>query len=139
MSDNAPSIPTPSVIPYLFYADLPEITSFLTEAFGLVRHAVHTDSSGSWVNVELRLGEQFLMLSPSHPEMGLTSPKNLPANHALVLVYLDDVDTHHAQATRAGAEIWYEPQDMPYGQREYGALDPEGGRWTFAALRPAGT
>ena len=30
-----------------------------------------------------------------------------------------------------GAEIAHEPADMPYGVREYGVRDPEGGLWSF--------
>ncbi len=49
------------------------------------------------------------------------------------MIRVDDVDTHYAQARASGARIESEPQDMPYGQREYGARDPEGHRWWFAA------
>ena len=33
----------------------------------------------------------------------------------------------------AGARIDSAPVDQPYGQREYGARDPEGHRWWFSA------
>ena len=49
------------------------------------------------------------------------------------MIRVDDVDTPDAQARASGAGIQGEPQDMPYGQLEYGARDPEGHSWWFAA------
>ncbi|MEX1009225.1 MAG: VOC family protein [Acidimicrobiia bacterium] len=46
-------------------------------------------------------------------------------------VSVDDVDTHYARATAAGADVEGEPVDQPYGVRSYGALDPEGHQWWF--------
>ena len=65
-------------------------------------------------------------------EHGLASPRSLPAVSGGVVVIVDDVDAHHEHARRAGAVIEREPTDQPYGQREYSARDPEGGRWYFA-------
>ena len=48
-------------------------------------------------------------------------------------VRVDDVDAHYARARAAGASIDGEPQDMPYGLREYGARDLEGHRWWFSS------
>jgi uncharacterized glyoxalase superfamily protein PhnB len=46
-------------------------------------------------------------------------------------VDVDDVDAHFERRVAAGADIAYEPTDMPYGVREYGARDSEGGLWSF--------
>lgn len=131
MSDE---IPTPSVIPYLLYDDPGRIRDFLVDAFGFTAVSSHKDPDGVVSNIELRLGDKFLMLSRARADMGMSSPAKLPAVHAGVLVYVQDVDTHFSQARSAGADIWYEPRDMPYGQREYGARDPENGFWSFATL-----
>jgi uncharacterized glyoxalase superfamily protein PhnB len=48
-----------------------------------------------------------------------------------VFVLVDDLDTHHAQAVRAGARILREPQEPGIGFRIYTAEDPEGHRWMF--------
>jgi uncharacterized glyoxalase superfamily protein PhnB len=42
------------------------------------------------------------------------------------------VDKHFEQAKAAGATITQEPEDQAYGDRTYGADDPEGHSWTFA-------
>jgi uncharacterized glyoxalase superfamily protein PhnB len=52
-------------------------------------------------------------------------------------VHVDDVDAHYESACAAGAKIETEPQNQPYGQREYGVRDPEGHRWWFATPGPA--
>ena len=131
MSDR---LPTPSVIPYLLYDDPARVRDFLVGAFGFTAVSTHESPDGEVSNIELRMGDKFLMLSRARAEMGMSSPSALPAVHAGVLVYVEDVDAHFAQARSAGADIWYEPQDMPYGQREYGARDPENGFWSFATL-----
>jgi uncharacterized glyoxalase superfamily protein PhnB len=45
---------------------------------------------------------------------------------------VNDVDKHFEQARKAGATILQEPEDMFYGDRRYGAADPEGHHWYFA-------
>jgi len=51
----------------------------------------------------------------------------------LVLVYVDDLDSHFARAREAGATILSELEDNPaVGQRQYRAEDVEGHRWMFA-------
>jgi PhnB protein len=41
------------------------------------------------------------------------------------------VDAHHAQAKAAGARITQELEGKFYGDRTYGAEDPEGHEWYF--------
>jgi len=55
-----------------------------------------------------------------------------PEPAQLVYVYVDDVDKHFAVAKAAGAHILSEPADQFYGDRAYGAEDPEGHQWSFA-------
>ena len=51
-----------------------------------------------------------------------------------IYVYVDDVDAHYERARTAGAEIIDEPEDQVYGERRYGAVDPEGHRWYFSQV-----
>ena len=55
-----------------------------------------------------------------------------PSHYSLVSCYVDDVDAHYEQAKAAGATILGEPEDQPYGDRSYRAVDPEGHKWFFA-------
>ena len=49
-----------------------------------------------------------------------------------VHVYVDDVDAHFERAKGSGATILSEPEDTPYGDRNYRVEDLEGHRWMFA-------
>ncbi|MDQ1130867.1 glyoxalase/bleomycin resistance/extradiol dioxygenase family protein [Microbacterium sp. SORGH_AS_0888] len=46
-------------------------------------------------------------------------------------MYVSDVDAQYRRARGAGAEIVYEPTEMSYGVREFGARDGEGTLWSF--------
>ncbi len=58
-------------------------------------------------------------------------PGDLRHGSHCMAVDVDDVDAHHARTRAAGAEIAYAPTEMPYGVREYGVRDHEGGLWSF--------
>jgi uncharacterized glyoxalase superfamily protein PhnB len=47
-------------------------------------------------------------------------------------VHIDNLDEHFARAKAAGAVILKEPQDMPFGVRQYTAKDIGGHWWTFS-------
>jgi uncharacterized glyoxalase superfamily protein PhnB len=49
-----------------------------------------------------------------------------------VHVLVDDVDAHYERAKTAGARIIDELDDLPFGQRRYGCVDPQGHEWYFA-------
>ena len=66
------------------------------------------------------------------PGPDFRNPKNLGQITSSLYIYVDDVDAHCARAREAGAEIIEEPGDQPYGDRRYGACDPEGHHWYFA-------
>jgi uncharacterized glyoxalase superfamily protein PhnB len=66
------------------------------------------------------------------PQSELASPRGIAELTAGIVVYVDDVDAHYEHAVAAGATIDSKPTDQEYGQREYGARDPEGHRWWFA-------
>jgi uncharacterized glyoxalase superfamily protein PhnB len=48
-----------------------------------------------------------------------------------VMVRVEDVDAHYRAAVAAGADVTSGPTDHPCGERQYGARDPAGHRWTF--------
>jgi MerR family transcriptional regulator, thiopeptide resistance regulator len=120
------------VIPLLVYEDIEAAHDFLVEAFGFQPGGVERDPDGNVVHGEIRWASNVIWLHRVTEEHDLASPKSAtPATGGLV-VHVDDVDTHFARARDAGAAIDSEPQDQPYGQREYGARDLEGHRWWFA-------
>ena len=62
-----------------------------------------------------------------------------PSGAASLCLVVDDPDTHHARAVRAGAEIVLWLLDEDYGSRGYTARDPEGNLWSFGTYDPAAT
>ena len=118
------------VIPLLVYEDIQTAHDFLVRAFGFQGRGVERDASGRPVHGEIRAGDTAIWLHRVTVEHELDSPRRVNAASGLV-VRIDDIDAHYEQAVAAGARIESEPRDMPYGQREYGARDPEGHRWWF--------
>jgi uncharacterized glyoxalase superfamily protein PhnB len=53
----------------------------------------------------------------------------------LTLIWVDDVDAHHARVKAAGVDA-PAPEDKPYGVRTYSVTDPEGYEWGF--MQPTG-
>ncbi len=119
------------IIPYLSYADAPAAVEFLCSAFGFTAGMQMPMGDGVLGHAELHLEDNVLMLASAFEEMGQASPQNLPALHGQVMVYVDDVDAHYAQAKAGGATITQEPEDQFYGDRVYRATDPEGHLWVF--------
>jgi MerR family transcriptional regulator, thiopeptide resistance regulator len=120
------------LIPLLVYEDIEAAHDFLVKVFGFRPGGVERDPGGNVVHGEVRWASSVIWLHRVTEEHDLASPRSAaPATGGLV-VHVDDVDDHFARARDAGAAIDSEPQDQPYGQREYGARDLEGHRWWFA-------
>ena len=131
MAQNPPA-QTQRVIPYLTYADAPAAIEFLCDVFGFEERFRIPMDDGQIGHCELGFDDNVLMLASVFEGQGHASRRDLPAYHSMVMVYVDDVDAHYAQAQAAGAIIKRELQDMPYGDRVYHAEDPEGQQWVFA-------
>lgn len=134
MTAKAPNPPAgcQRVIPYLAYEDAPAAIEFLCGAFGFRERTRLAMPDGRIGHAELGLEDNALFLASVFEEMGLASPRHLPAVCAQLLCYVDDVDAHFERAKAAGATIAMEPADQFYGDRLYRAIDPEGHRWMFA-------
>ena len=121
---------TQQITPYLLYADAAAALDWLAAAFGFRETVRFTDDAGRVSHAEMTLGDGQIMLG--EPGGDYRNPKALGGATQLVHVYVDDVDAHCAAARAAGAEIERELADQEYGDRNYGAVDPEGHRWYFA-------
>jgi uncharacterized glyoxalase superfamily protein PhnB len=120
------------IIPLLVYEDIQAVQTFLVEAFGFEQGVLERDPSGAVVHGEVSWQDCVIWLHRVTAEHGLASPRTMPGQHGGVVVLVDDVDAHSERARAAGAVIDSAAADQPYGQREYSARDPEGGRWYFA-------
>jgi len=121
---------TQRIIPYLLYDDPARALDFLVNVFGFEERFRMPGPDGSVLHAEAGYRDNVVMLGAAKREE-VASPRNLPALHALVLCYVDDVDAHHARAKAAGANILAEPEDQFYGDRTYRVEDPEGHQWYF--------
>jgi uncharacterized glyoxalase superfamily protein PhnB len=68
--------------------------------------------------------------------MQFRSPKTAGGSTQSLMVYVDDLEAHHARSRAAGAKITIEPKTSDYGpeywsDRCYGVLDCEGHHWWF--------
>jgi uncharacterized glyoxalase superfamily protein PhnB len=119
------------VIPLLTYQDIGAAHDFLVRAFGFASGGVHRTPDGQAVHGEIRAGDAVIWLHRVTAEHHLDSPTAVDMANSGLVVQVDDVDAHYQHARASGARIDSEPVDQPYGQREYGARDPEGHRWWF--------
>ena len=126
--------PTPSLAPYLFYDDVARAARFMEEAFGFTVVFTSPDPGGGLAHAQLAHGSGLIMVGHAGGGgLGLVkSAGALGALHAAVYVFVDDVDAHCERARAAGAKVLVEPADQPWGDRMYGAVDPEGQFWMFA-------
>jgi uncharacterized glyoxalase superfamily protein PhnB len=119
---NNLSIPSATIIPELAYADVPAAAAWLCRAFGFSERLRIGDH-----RVQLLCGDGAIVVMDRSRE----EPGTSPAAHG-VLVRVEDVDAHYARAVAAGAEVSSAPVTHPFGERQYGARDPGGHRWTFS-------
>ena len=89
------------------------------------------NADGAVTHAEMALEDGLVLMGS--PGGGFRNPKHLGQVTSSLYIYIDDLDAHCERARAAGAEIFEEPGDQPYGDRRYGARDPEGHRWYFAS------
>jgi uncharacterized glyoxalase superfamily protein PhnB len=131
-----------TTIPMLTYEDAGAMADWLCEAFGVRESGARfQDEEGRVNHAELSYGDGEVMLGYAGPEYRGPRRHSEECDQARrwldnpyavdgVLVHVEDLDAHLAQARAAGAEILRGPEDQPFG-RLYTAADPEGHRWMF--------
>ncbi len=110
------SMPPGVVIPELPYPDVRAAADWLCRTFGFTER--------------LRIGNHRAQLTFGTGSIVVTQG-NAPSP-ASVMVRVDNIDHHYAQAKQSGALILSPPTDYPYGERQYTAQDPGGHRWVFS-------
>ncbi|HVF78101.1 MAG TPA: VOC family protein [Solirubrobacteraceae bacterium] len=125
---------TITITPYLLYADVDAALAFLARAFGFEEVLRHPGPDGRVNHAEARLGDDHVYLGdPSGAGHEYRNPATLGSPTVLVIVDgLEDVDALCERAREAGAQITEEPADQGYGERRFGATDPEGHKWFFS-------
>jgi len=121
------SMPPGTFIPELAYPDVPAAAAWLCMAFGF-RERLRIGSH----RIQLVFRGGAMVVTEGGPrEAAGPGAEPQAAGHA-VMVSVEDVNAHHANAERCGATILSPPADHPYGERQYSAEDPGGHRWVFS-------
>ena len=131
----------PTVIPMISYEDGIAALEWLAKAFGFRERARQIGADGKLSHGEMEAGHGLIMLATPTPDYVSPRHHRETCEHARkwsavpwiidgVLVYVDDLDTHFAQAKASGATILSEIQEDSPGRR-YRAEDLEGHRWFF--------
>jgi len=89
-----------------------------------------TSQGGKVIHAAMKLGNNVIMMG--YPGSKYRNPKRLGQATQSLYVTVKDADKHFTRAKKAGAKILEEPNDTFYGDRRYGAEDPEGHQWYFA-------
>jgi len=111
-------MPAASVIPVLLYPDVVAATAWLCRAFGF--------------RERLRIGEHRVQIDVGSGALVLAQGDAAGGAGPALMIRVADADAHCAGARRAGATIASPPASMPYGERQYTAVDLVGRAWTFS-------
>jgi uncharacterized glyoxalase superfamily protein PhnB len=131
----------PRISSALFYDDAGAAIDWLCKAFGFSVRLRIDGEGGRIEHSELTFDDGLIMVGSS----GVTTERSVPyasprslggATTQSLCVYVDDVDAHHAHATKHGATVMRPLTTTDYGSeywtdRSYEATDPEGHRWFF--------
>ncbi len=128
------SMATATVIPVLVYEDVDEAVEWLCDAFGFVEQ-VRVENN----RARLGVGDGAVIVRErSVPQAGdsadtviLRPPRRGVVSHVMV-VRVEDIDSHYEHARVSGARITMPLADHKYGERQYEAEDLAGHRWTFS-------
>lgn len=125
---------TQRVIPYLTYQDAPAAIDFICTAFGFTEESRMAMPDGKIMHANLKYDGNSVMLGGEMEGSSYKAPGNVSAPSSFVFMYVDDVDAHHAQATKNGAKVVVDLEDQFWGERTYTCEDLEGGRWMFSTV-----
>ena len=115
------------ITPCLRYEDAGAMLGWLARVFGFEERARFVDLDGEVRQAEMYVGANEIFLSGlgrGHWERLGRRPDDY------IVVWVDDVDAHHARVVAAGVEA-AAPKDQDWGVRSYSVRDPEGYGWSF--------
>lgn len=113
------TMPPCTIIPELVYDDVPEAMRWLCDVFGFTERWHAGDH-----RAQLTFGDGTIAITEPRTSRVLPGPVSL-------LVRVDDAEAHCRRARERGATVLAEPQDFPYGERQYTAADLGGHHWCF--------
>ena len=124
------SVPAGIVLPHLTYHDVGAALDWLTRTLGFIEHYRYGAPDGPVQGAQMRLGEAWIMLNGSRAERA--SPAETGRHTQSLTVFVEDVDAYFERVKSAGAKIFENLNETPYGERQFGVEDIEGHRWLFS-------
>ncbi len=124
------SAPAATVVPILVYEDVTQAIDWLCRAFGFAER-LRFARDGVVGHAQLNVGDGAIMLGREGGPFRAPAPGADQVSQ-YVHITVADVDRHFERAREAGARIVKSPETMPFGERQYTAVDPGGHWWTFS-------
>jgi PhnB protein len=114
-----------AVTPYLMVAGIPQLLTWLTNAFDAKERFRLQRADGSIGHAEVAIGDSMVMLGEPVGAFGPTPTQ--------LYLYVTDCDTVYQRALRAGGTAVMPPTTMPFSGERYGGVkDPSGNLWWIA-------
>ncbi|MFZ6645549.1 VOC family protein [Undibacterium sp. TJN25] len=127
----------PSITPGLLYHDAGTAIEWLCRVLGFEQKLVVPGENGLIAHAHLTFGNGGIMLSSAEaypfPQMCRSPRQAGGVGTSEIIVYVEQVDAHYANAVQNGAEVLIALEDKPYGGRGYCCRDPEGYVWAFGS------
>ncbi len=101
----------------LIYPDPTVAADWLSKTFGFT--------------VRLRIANHRIQMKAGEGCFTIAEGDVTPNNSHTIQVRIEDANAHSERARQNGAIILSEPNDEPYGERQYNAQDFYGHRWNF--------
>ena len=123
------SAPTSAIVPIVIYPDVEAAIDWLCGTFGFRERLRAPGRDGAINHAQLIAGGGDIMIGRAG------GPYKLPPSDGVnqyVVVEVEDVNAHFAEAKARGAKILQAPEDLPFGARQYTAVDLAGHWWTFS-------
>lgn len=118
-----------SITPYLIVNQALNAIEFYKKAFGAKQVMCMQDETGCVNHAELQIGDAKIMLADECPEMNARAPQSYGGSPVSIHLYIPNVDAVVERALAAGAVLARPVQDMYYGDRSGGVMDPFGHVW----------
>ena len=109
---------TQNVAPVFQVADLEKAITHYTDVFGFAEDFRFGDYAG------IKLGNACLHIC-GH------SIHARPIGGGTVYIFCDEIDSYYDDIVKKGAHVKSEPQDYPYGMRDFMAVDIDGNHLAF--------
>lgn len=116
-----------TITPCLMVKGAARAIDLYTSAFGAKEIYRMAAESGKIMHACLQIGDSRIFIADAGPELDCGGP-----SASSFYLYLEDVDSAHKKAVKAGLKEFYPVEDMFWGDRTGTVKDPYGNAWTLA-------